>query len=140
MAKFIIIRCIIKVISASRFMSKAIPLHWMAIKCIMRYLKGTLDLKLCLESKDIALTWFYNVDWVGDANDWRSTTVLGSCWYWIILWKCKKQPTIVLFVMEGEYMAISYCLKEAVWLRKLLANVGTCKKNQHSSYATIKDI
>ena len=26
--------------------------------------------------------------------------------------------------MEAEYMAISHCMKETVWLRQLLANVG----------------
>jgi hypothetical protein len=35
----------------SQFMSRAGPSHWMAVKCIMRYLKGTLDLKLCLEAR-----------------------------------------------------------------------------------------
>ena len=29
----------------SQFMSKAGPTHWMAVLCIMRYLKGTLDFK-----------------------------------------------------------------------------------------------
>ena len=59
--------------TVSQFMSKAGPLHWMAIKHIMRYLKGTLDFKLCLEGKDIVLKIF-NVDWAGDVNDSRSTT------------------------------------------------------------------
>ena len=34
--------------TVSQFMSKAGPPHWMAAKCIMRYLKGTLDVKLYL--------------------------------------------------------------------------------------------
>ena len=32
----------------SQFMGSPAPLHWMAVKCIMSYLKGTLDVKLCL--------------------------------------------------------------------------------------------
>jgi hypothetical protein len=43
--------------------------HWIAVKCIMRYLKGSLDFKLCLGSKDIILRGFCNADWVGDTND-----------------------------------------------------------------------
>jgi hypothetical protein len=39
----------------SQFMLKAAPPHWMAVKRIMRYLKSTLDFKLCLGCKDIAL-------------------------------------------------------------------------------------
>ena len=34
--------------TVSKFMSKVGPLHWMVVKRIMRYLKGTLDLKLYL--------------------------------------------------------------------------------------------
>ena len=33
--------------TVSQFMSKAGPPHWMAMKHIMRYSKGTLDFKLC---------------------------------------------------------------------------------------------
>ena len=55
-------------------MSKAGPLHWMAVKCIMRYLKGTLDFKVCFEGKDIALRRFYVANWVERANDQQSTT------------------------------------------------------------------
>ena len=42
----------------------------------------------------------------------------------VISWKCKKQPTIALFTMEAEYMATSHCMKEVVWLRQLLVDVG----------------
>ena len=59
--------------SVSQSMSKAGPPHWMAMKHIMRYLKGTLDFELCFKDKNIALRGFCDVDWVGDANDWRST-------------------------------------------------------------------
>ena len=43
----------------SRFMSKAGPPHWMAVKHIIRYFKGILDFKLCLGGKDIILRVFY---------------------------------------------------------------------------------
>ena len=39
----------------SQHMSKAGPIHWTTIKRIMRYLKGTLDFKLCLGGESIAL-------------------------------------------------------------------------------------
>jgi hypothetical protein len=39
--------------TVSQFMLKAGSLNWMAMKCIMRYLKSTLDFKLCLGGKDI---------------------------------------------------------------------------------------
>ncbi len=53
----------------SQFMSRAGPSHWMAVKRIMRYLKGTLDLKLCLGGKDVSLRGYCDADWGGDANE-----------------------------------------------------------------------
>ena len=44
--------------TVSQFMSKAGPPHWMALKRIIRYMKGTLDFQLCLEGKDIILRCF----------------------------------------------------------------------------------
>ncbi len=53
----------------SQFMSRAGPSHWMAVKRIMWYLKGTLDLKLCLGGKDVSLRGYCDADWGGDANE-----------------------------------------------------------------------
>ena len=55
--------------TVSQFMSKVVSPHWMVVKRIMRYLKGTLDFKLCLGGKDIPLRGFCDADWTGDAND-----------------------------------------------------------------------
>lgn len=109
----------------SQFMSKAGPAHWSAVKRIMRYLQGTLDYKLCLGGKDVALRGYCDADWAGDASERRSTT--GYVFFvgvGAISWNCKRQPTIALSTTEAEYMATSQCTKEAIWLRKLLADVG----------------
>ena len=54
--------------TVSQFMLKASPPYSMAVKHIMRCLKGTLDLKLCLRCKDIALRRFCNADWASSVN------------------------------------------------------------------------
>jgi len=60
-----------------------------------------------------------------DFNERCSTT-----WYVFFVgvgavsWNCKRQPTSALSTTEAEYMATSQCTKEAIWLRKLMANVG----------------
>jgi hypothetical protein len=111
--------------TVSQFMAKAGPSHWMAMKRILRYLKGGLELKLSLGGNDISLVGFCDADWAGDTNDRRSTTGYvflvgrGS-----ISWKCKKQSTIALSTTQAEYMATTQCTKEAIWLRQLLADVG----------------
>jgi hypothetical protein len=77
--------------TVSQFMAKAGPSHWMAVKRILRYLKGSLELKLYLGVNDISSVGFCDADRAGDTNDRRSTTgyvfLVGRG---AISWKCKK--------------------------------------------------
>jgi hypothetical protein len=41
----------------------------MAVKHIVRYLKGTFEFILCLGKNGIVLKGFWDADWAGDAND-----------------------------------------------------------------------
>ena len=41
-----------------------------------------------------------------------------------ISWNSKKQPTVALSTTEAEYMAACKATKEAIWLRKLLTDLG----------------
>ena len=49
----------------SQFISKVVPPHWMVVKHIR---KGTLDSKLCLGGKNIALRGFCDANCAGNAN------------------------------------------------------------------------
>ena len=91
--------------TVNHFISKAGSLLRMDVKRIMRYLKGSLDFKLCLKGKEIAFKEFCNVDWVGDANVWRYTMgIRVSYWRWSRFVK----PTIALSMTEVEYMGTSH--------------------------------
>ena len=52
----------------SRFMLKPGPMHWMAIKRIMRYLKGTIDMKLRIGGQHIGIKGYSDADWAGDVT------------------------------------------------------------------------
>jgi hypothetical protein len=41
----------------------------------------------------------------------------------------KKQPTVAFSLMETKYMAVSYTIREAMWLRKLLEELGFPQKD-----------
>jgi hypothetical protein len=106
-------------------MSKPGPLHWAAVKRILRYLKGTLDMKLCLGGNDINMRGYCDADWGGDLDTRRSTT--GYVFFigdGAISWNSKRQPTVALSTTEAEYMATTQAAKEAIWLRQLMADVG----------------
>ena len=55
----------------SQFMSKF--MHWAAVKRILRYLKGMLDVKLCLGGMDLTMKGYCDANWGGDVNSRRST-------------------------------------------------------------------
>ena len=41
-----------------------------------------------------------------------------------ISWQSKKQSVVAMSSCEAEYIALSSCAREAVWLRRLLADLG----------------
>ena len=103
--------------TVSQFMSKVGPPYWMAMERIMRYLKSTLDFKLCLGGKNIVLGGFCDADWARDANDRQSTIgYMFFCGCWSPFLKMQ-ETTIALSMAETWSMVTSDCTKEAVWFR-----------------------
>ena len=41
-----------------------------------------------------------------------------------ITWKSKKQSCVTLSTAEAEHMALSSAAQEAIWMRKLIADLG----------------
>jgi hypothetical protein len=49
--------------------------HWLAVKCIIRYLKGTISHGLTIHaSSQLTLQVFSDADWAGNQDDRTSTT------------------------------------------------------------------
>jgi hypothetical protein len=47
-----------------------------------------------------------------------------------ISWSSKPQPTIALSTMEVEYMASTQATKEAIWMAKLMKELGYMKRKK----------
>jgi hypothetical protein len=106
--------------------------HWIAVKRIFQYLQGTLDFKLRFGgSPPQDLVGYCDADWAGDLQDRRSTT-----WFVFIMgggaisWSSKQQPTIALSTTEAEYMASTQATKEAIWMTKLMKELGYMKEKK----------
>ena len=113
--------------AVSRFMENPGSEHWTAVKHIMRYLKNTADWVLTLGSGcKLQLVGYCDADWAGGDLDGRRSTTgytfsLGSG---SIVWSSKRQPTVALSTTEAEYMATTNAAREAIWLRRLLGELG----------------
>ena len=112
--------------SCARFGSNPGPVHWKALKQVLRYLKGTQSLGLVygkIFAEGIPHTCIHGYvdgDWGGDADDRRSTTGYVFMSYGgPVSWRSKKQASTALSSCESEYMAASEAAKEAIWLTRL---------------------
>jgi hypothetical protein len=100
--------------------------HWMAVKRTFQYLQSTLQMKLQLGATPSKEVFGYcDADWGGDLEDRRSTTrfvfmIKGG----VISWSSKRQPTIVLSTTKGKDMANTQATKEAIWITKLMMDLG----------------
>ncbi|KAG6401917.1 hypothetical protein SASPL_138785 [Salvia splendens] len=110
----------------SRYMENPTTSHFKAAKRILRYLRGTIDYGLVYShTNDYKLVGYSNSDWAGDNDDRKSTS--GYVFYMgdtAFTWMSKKQPIVTLSTCEAEYVAATFSVCHAVWLRSLLAKLG----------------
>jgi transposase InsO family protein len=120
--------------SLSRFNSNPGTAHWTHLKRVLRYLASTISYKLTFggstgnrskESQDCIVSGYSDADWATSIDDRRSI----SGWVFLaaggaISWQSQRQKSVALSTVEAEYMAQSQAVKEAVWLRSLLNELG----------------
>ena len=110
----------------SKFCASPTEAHLTVAKWILRYLKGTADLGLKYEKSDKGtLSGYSDADWAGDLDDRHSTP--GNFFMLAngaVSWMSKKQATVALSTAEAEYIALSAATREAIWLRRLLTDIG----------------
>ena len=111
----------------SQYMSKPSKDHWKGVKRILRYLKGTLKygLQFSAQEEKPELFGYTGADWAGDVDTRRSTSgyvfQIGSG---TVSWSSRKQQTVAKSSTEAEYVALSSATWEAVWLRRLMKDLG----------------
>jgi hypothetical protein len=119
----------------SRFMEIPKMAHLRAAQRAFKYLKTTTTTGIgftCGNFKtdeerrqSLRLEAFVDADWAGSIDDRKSTTgfvihLAGGP----ICWKSTKQTLVALSSAEAEYIALTEVVKELMWLRELLRELG----------------
>jgi hypothetical protein len=99
-------------------------LHLDAAKSIMRYVAGTREYGIEYGSGS-GFTMYSDSDFAADVDTRRSTTgYVGVLYGGAVSWKSRLQPTVAVSTCEAEYMAAGEAVREALWWRKLLPQLG----------------
>jgi hypothetical protein len=123
----------------SQFSINPGPEHAQAIKRVLRYLQKTVNLgilyggtqNLAVEEAlqnlglvGINTIGFTDSDWAGDKDTRKSTSgYLFTLYGGAISWRSGKQPIVATSSTEAEYIACTEAAKEALWIRRILAEI-----------------
>lgn len=110
----------------SRFQEGATDEHYAYLKRILRYLRGTSNLKLCYKFDDKAqpIEAFVDSDYASSEDRKSTTGYIIFVYKCPIMWASKKQPTVSLSSTEAEFVAANYAVCEVIWLRKIFSDLS----------------
>jgi hypothetical protein len=111
----------------SQFASHPTQAHWAALKRVLRYIKGTLDLSLTFRHSSersnnaAVIHGFSDSDYGNNAR-----SVMGYAFILAggaITWSSNRMPNVTLSSSESEYNGLTNAAKEAMWLRTFLSEL-----------------
>ena len=110
-----------------RYSSTPLHEHWIQIKRILRYLRGTVQYGLWFDGQEGEMEAYCDSDWAGSRVDRKSTSgILLRLGNSTVAWRTLKQNCVALSTTEAEYISMGEATKELVWFRKLMEELG-CK-------------
>ncbi|GJT60664.1 hypothetical protein Tco_1004197 [Tanacetum coccineum] len=110
----------------ARYQAKPTEKHLKEVKRIFRYLRGTVNTGLWYtKDSGIELTGFSDADYAGCKDTFKSTSggaqFLGEK---LVSWSSKKQDCTALSTAEAEYVSLSVCCAQVLWMRTQLTDYG----------------
>ncbi|GJU72356.1 hypothetical protein Tco_1263761 [Tanacetum coccineum] len=110
----------------ARYQAKPTEKHLHAVKRIFKYLRGTVNRGLWYpKDSSIALTAYADADHAGCQDTRRSTSgsmqLLGDR---LVSWSSKRQKSAAISSTEAEYIAMSGCCAQILWMRSQLTDYG----------------
>ncbi|GJS82373.1 retrovirus-related pol polyprotein from transposon TNT 1-94 [Tanacetum coccineum] len=110
----------------ARYQAKPTEKHLHVIKRIFKYLKGTVNRGLWYpKDSSIALIAYADADHAGCQDTRRSTSgsmqLLGDR---LVSWSSKRQKSVSISSTKVEYIALSGCCAQVLWMRSQLTDYG----------------
>ncbi|GKB95887.1 hypothetical protein Tco_0982024 [Tanacetum coccineum] len=111
---------------APRTWTKPTERHSSEVKRIFRYLRGTVNMGLWYtKDSGFELTGFSDADYAGCKDTFKSTSggaqFLGEK---LVSWSSKKQDCTALSTAKAEYVSLSACCAQVIWMRTQLTDYG----------------
>jgi hypothetical protein len=104
------------------------PAHWNAARCVIRYLKGTRNVRLTFSAANHSgLKAYTNADWAGQED---RHSISGAVFMYsgaAISWSSKRQSLIALSSTEAEYIAATDACRKLSWLQSLIQELTNHK-------------
>ena len=100
--------------------------HWIAVKCVIHYLKGTHNAGLVLHrlTSTPLIKIYSDANFTGLADSHSVGGFLCKYHSCIVTWVSKKQPQITLSTTESESMALLPGAKHALWIHHFLQELS----------------
>jgi hypothetical protein len=112
---------------AAKHMQQPDNSHAEQLKHVFRYLVGSASCGIVYRSTPSAhqIYGVCDANWINKDVDYHS---IGGYVFYLgggpISWKCKPQSLVALSSMEAEYISLGEAVKEAIWLRGLMKELG----------------
>ena len=113
-------------VKLAQFSASPTDEHWTAVKRVLRYVAGSLNLRIEYNgnSANKEVVGYSDSDWAGDKSDRKSTngyvfTMCGGA----VSWCSRKQTIVAASTCEAEYIGMTMASKEAMWLRRLVSDI-----------------
>ncbi|KAL5537784.1 hypothetical protein UlMin_045380 [Ulmus minor] len=115
---------------ACQFMQSPTSAHWLAVKRILRYLRGTMQDGIKLQASDhLQIQAYTDADYASTPDDRRSSS--GYCLYMgenLVSWSATKQKVVSRSSAESEYRGLAIAAAEIVWTLFLLQELCVPQK------------
>ncbi|KAL6324847.1 hypothetical protein AAG906_018374 [Vitis piasezkii] len=100
--------------------------HLIALKCIIRYIAGTLELGIWyVFDTHFDVACYTDADWARNVDDRKNTS--GGCFYignCLVAWMSKKQNSILFSIAKVECIVAGSCCSQLIWIKQMLRDYG----------------